>query len=53
MRPESRVLVVLAIIISGLAGFGGAAVGEGVGVCVGVGFGEGTGDGAGDVAGDG
>ena len=51
MSPESRVLVVLAIIISGLAGLGGV----GVGVAVGVGFGAGDGDGAGagDAAGAG
>ena len=40
-------LVVLAMIISGLAGFGGVGVGVGFGV------GEGDGAGAGDIAGDG
>jgi hypothetical protein len=46
MSPESRVLVVLAMIISGLAGFGGG-VGAGVGVGVGIGAGVDVGVGAG------
>ncbi len=41
-------LVVLAMIISGLAGFGGAGVGVGVGVGFGVGVGAGTGAGGAD-----
>ena len=47
MSPESRVLVVLAIIISGLAGLGGAGAGAGGGVGVGAGVGAGAGAGAG------
>jgi hypothetical protein len=39
IRPESRVLVVLAIIISGLAGLGDAGSGAGAGAGAGVGEG--------------
>ena len=43
MSPESRVLVVLAMIISGLAGFGGVGAGAGAGAGVGAGAGAGVG----------
>ncbi len=53
MSPESRVLVVLAIIISGLAGFGNAVAGGVVGAGVGFGAGDGAGVGVGVDAGTG